>query len=141
MTGTVAHRSVLIAFHFSLSHAFSASVLVETGLTQPRLFIGVIFPHTVFAHQPITKFLVAELLLFTKCFIWVTHAELIAELLLSSKKASFFTFYFALLFDFALCDVGHFFVAQSHSIDVPRWSALSISSHSRIIFVSFFCGH
>ena len=40
-----------------------------------------------------------------------------------------------------LCDGGHFFVAQSHSIDVCHWSALSISSHSRIIFVSFFCGH
>ena len=30
---------------------------------------------------------------------------------------------------FVLSDVSHFFVAQSHSIDVSRWSALGISSH------------
>ena len=35
------------------------------------------------------------------------------------QKASFF-FYFDLLLTFVLCDVGHFFVAQSHSIDVSR---------------------
>ena len=48
-------------------------------------------------------------------------AELIAELLLLAKSFNFF--YFDLLFDFVLCDVGHFVVAQSHSIDVSRWSA------------------
>ena len=126
MAGTVAHQSVLIAFHLSLRqdwwYTFSASVLVETGLAQWRLFFGVIFPHTVFARRPITKFL-------------------IAELLLVSKKFHFFTFYFDLLLTFVSCDVGHFLVAQSHSIDVSRWSALSISSRSRIIFMSFFCSH
>ena len=39
-----------------------------------------------------------------------------------------------------LCDVGHLFVDKSHSVDTSRWSALSVSSHSRIIFMSFFCG-
>ena len=32
-----------------------------------------------------------------------------------------------------LCDVGYYFVAQSHSIDVSRWSALAISFYSRVI--------
>ena len=52
VASTVAHQSVLIAFHLSLSqdwrYTFSASVLVETGLAQSHLFFGVIFPHTVF---------------------------------------------------------------------------------------------
>ena len=78
MASTVAHQSVLITFHLSLSqdwrYAFSASVFVETGLAQSRLFFGVIFPqsfcssthHDVLECQPITKFLIAELLLLSK---------------------------------------------------------------------------
>ena len=59
----------------------------------------------------------------------------------ASFKSFIFRFLLLSSFNFVLCDVGHFFVTQSHSIDVSRWSALSISSHSRIIFMSFFCGH
>ena len=67
------------------------------------------------------------------------HAELIAELLrLSKKKSSFSLIITLILLSFALCAVGYFFVAQSHSIDVPRWYVVRISSHSRIIFMSFF---
>ena len=62
VASTVAHQSVLIFFHHSLSLdwwcVFSASVLVETGLAQSRLFFGVVFPRIVFARQPITMFLV-----------------------------------------------------------------------------------
>ena len=66
------------------------------------------------------------------------HAELNAEVLrLSKKKSSFSLFITLIFFSFALCDVGYFFVAQSHSIDVPRWYVMRISSHFRI-FVSFF---
>ena len=47
MASTVAHQSVLIAFHLSLSlewwRVFSASVLVETRITQSRLFFGIVF--------------------------------------------------------------------------------------------------
>ena len=32
-----------------------------------------------------------------------------------------------IFFSFALCDVGYFFVAQLHSIDVPRWSVIFFS--------------
>ena len=67
-------------------------------------------------------------------------AELIAWLLLVSKRLQF-PFVSVTSLGFMLCDVGHFFVAQSHSIDVSRWSALAISSHSRIVFMSFFCSH
>ena len=56
------------------------------------------------------------------------HAELTAELLRRSKSS--FHFLLSSSFDFVLCDVGYFFVAQSHSVDVSRWSALIISSHS-----------
>ena len=35
------------------------------------------------------------------------------------------------------CDVIHFVVAQSHSIDVSRWSALSISSGSSLVLNKF----
>ena len=67
------------------------------------------------------------------------HAELIAELLRLSKKKSSFTLVITLIFfSFELCDVRYFFVAQSHSIDVPRWYVMRISSHSRIIYRSFF---
>ena len=45
-------------------------------------------------------------------------AELIADLLLLSKQASFFLFTLIFSVTFVLCDVGHFVVAQSHSIDV-----------------------
>ena len=47
------------------------------------------------------------------------HAELIAELLRLSKS-SFHFFYFGILQTSVLCDVGYFFVAQSHSVDVSR---------------------
>ena len=40
-------------------------------------------------------------------------------------------------FTFVLCDVGYFFVAQSHSVDVIRWSAVVISSPSR--YSAVFC--
>ena len=64
---------------------------ISLGLAQSRLFIGVVFPHIVFARQPITMFLsvledqpitkfsITELR--SKSFVWVLHAELIAELL------------------------------------------------------------
>ena len=80
----------------------------------------------------------AELLLLSKSFIWVMHAELIAELL-RLAKSSFHFLTFDLFFDFVSCDVGHFIVTQSHSVDVSCLSALRISSVSRIIFRSFFC--
>ena len=65
------------------------------------------------------------------------RAELNAELLrLSEKKSipfsalSFIFLYFEVL-SIVLSDVGYFFVAQFHSIDVPRWSVMRISSRSR----------
>ena len=58
VASTVAHQSVLVSFHLSLSqdscHASSSSVLDETGLAQSRLFFGGFFPRIVFARQPIT---------------------------------------------------------------------------------------
>ena len=53
---------------------------------------------------------------------------------------SFFNFALLLIFfSFASCDVGYFFVAQFHSIDVPRWYGMRIySSRSRIMFMSSF---
>ena len=70
-------------------------------------------------------------------YIWVLHAELIAELLRLSKSSFHFLLWSS--FNFVVCDVDYFFVAQSHSVDVSRWSALIISSHSRsrIIFLYF----
>ena len=58
----------------------------------------------------------------------------------ASFKNNHSTFYFGLLLTFALCFVGSFFVAQSHSVDSSRWSDLLVSSHSysRITFLSFF---
>ena len=47
-------------------YAFSASVLIKTGLAQSRLFIIELFPHKVYARQTITKFLIAELMLLSK---------------------------------------------------------------------------
>ena len=61
-------------------------------MPQSRLFFGVIFPHIVLECQPITMFLIAELLLPSKSFVWVLIAELIAELLLLFQKVSFFHF-------------------------------------------------
>ena len=52
-------------------------------------------------------------------------------LLLLPKMLHFLTF--DLFFDLVLCDLGHFIITQSHSVDVSCWSALSISSVSRII--------
>ena len=49
-----------------------------------------------------------------------------------------FSFYFDLLLTLCYVMLATFFVAESHSIDVSRWSALIISFHSRIIFMSFF---
>ena len=81
-------------------------------------------------------FLIAVLLLISQILIVVQHAELNAELLRLSK-IFIFAFFVNLLF--SLCYVvGYFFVAQSHSIDIPRWSVMRISSRSRIIFMSFF---
>ena len=67
------------------------SVLVEagTGLASPdcssyNSFLTYNFPsthHDVLECQPITKFLIAQLLLLSKSFIRVMHAELVAELL------------------------------------------------------------
>ena len=67
------------------------------------------------------------------------HAELIAELLRLSLSPFHFLLWSSLDF-FVLCDVSWFFVAQSHSVDVSRKSALIISSlsRSRTIFLSFF---
>ena len=67
-------------------------------------------------------------------------AKLIAGLLLYSKKLHF-SFTLILSLTPVLSDVGHFVVVQSHSTDAPRLSALSISSSSRIAFMSFFCSH
>ena len=51
VAGTVVHQSVQIAFRLSVSLdwwcEFSASVLVETSLTQSRLFFGVVFPRII----------------------------------------------------------------------------------------------
>ena len=58
---TVAHQSVLIAFHLSSildwQCAFSSSDLVETGIAQSRLFVGIVLSTRSFARQPITMFL------------------------------------------------------------------------------------
>ena len=69
-----------------------------------------------------------------------TRKMLFAELLISPTKKSV-TFRLTLIFFLTLVlrDVGHFVDAQSHSIDATRWSALSLSSGSRITFWSFFC--
>ena len=52
--------------------------------------------HDVLECQPITKILIAELLLLSKSFVWVLHVELTAELLRVSK-IFIFTFHFDLL--------------------------------------------
>ena len=55
------------------------------------------------------------------------RAELNAELLrLSEKRSSPFLLFLSFFFTFdilhiVLSDVGYFFVAQFHSIDVSRW--------------------
>ena len=151
VAGAVAHQSVLIAVHLSLGqdwwYTFSASVLVETGLAQSATAPEVFFPHLFVVLQPITKFLnvnpsgcsgsYSRALACSRNSApsRMLYAELIAELLLLSKKTSFFSFYFDLLLTY-WC---HVMLATSsslslHSIYVPRWSALSISSGSRITF-------
>ena len=56
------------------------------------------------------------------------------------QKSSFSTVFWS-SFHFLLCDAGYFFFAQSHTVDIPRWSVMRISSRSRIIFMSFFWSH
>ena len=58
-----------------------------------------------------------------------------------TEAISIFHLSFSLLlifFSFASCDVGQFFVAQFHSIDVPRRYVMRITSRSRIVFMSSF---
>ena len=51
----------------------------------------------------------------------------------------FLSFFFTLdLLSIVLNDVRSFFVAQFHSINVPRWYVMRISSRSRIVFMSSF---
>ena len=93
MAGTAAHQSVLIAFHLSLSqdwwYAFSASVLVETGIAQSRLFVGTVFPRIdlLVNHHEVLDCNAAS-----KSFFWVLYAELIAEQPLFFQDASFSIF-------------------------------------------------
>ena len=69
-------------------------------------------------------FLTADLLLITKASSGnACGADCGAAGGHSKKKSPFLLFYFSLLlilFSFASSDVGYFFVAQFHSIDVPR---------------------
>ena len=76
-------------------------------------------------NPPINMFLIAGLLLISQILFWVQHAELNAELLRLSK-----IFIFAFLC--VLCDVGYFFFAQPHTVDIPRWSVMRISSFFRV---------
>ena len=59
----------------------------------------------------------------------------------SGFQKSSFSLLFWSSFHFLLCDAGYFFFAQSHTVDIPRWSVMRISSRSRIIFMSFFWSH
>ena len=89
-------------------------------------------------------FLTAELLLISKASLGnACGADCGATAAFGKEEISMFTLsfiflYFRSSFQFALCDVGYFFVAQSHSSDVPRWYVMRISSRSRIVFVSSF---
>ena len=77
-------------------------------------------------------------------FVW--HAENLRVCIQHGSVCAFKTFpcvpatcahvFKKIFFSHALCDVGHSFVAQSHSIDVPRWYVMRISSHSRNIFIT-----
>ena len=148
------HQSTLIAFHLSWVKLVDTYFLFSLGRDRDRSCpVSTVHHvnsfHTQFCssthhdvlecHPSRSSWLQKLLLQLSKSFIWVLHAELIAELLRLSQSS----FHFLLLssFDSVLCDVGYFFVAQSHSVDVSRWSALIISSHSRIVFMSFFWSH
>ena len=101
-------------------------------------------PITLFLRRPSKMFLTADLLLTAEASLGnACGADCGAAAAFEKEEVSIFTlsFNFSLLlifFSFALCDVGYFFVAQFHSIDVPRWYVMRISSRSRIIFMSSF---
>ena len=73
-----------------------------------------------FNRQSIAKFLNASLLLYFKCIILLMHAK-------RNCGAAAFPVV-VISFSLLLCDVGCFFVTQSHSIKVSRWSPLVIFS-------------
>ena len=123
-----------------------SSVLAEAGCVQSRLrFVGK--PITLFLRllRPSKMFLTADLLLTAEASLGnACEADCGAAAAFGKEEISIFEsfFNFALLlifFSFASCDVGYFFVAQFHSIDVPRWYGMKISSsRSRTIFTSSF---
>ena len=111
-------------------------------------FSEVFFPMYYFC-QSITKFLIISppgcsgLFLFSNICLCLQLCD-VQGAECGAAAAAFqtcFTLIFDLFFDFVLRDVGHFIITQSHSVDVSCWSALRISSVSRIIFRSFFCSH
>ena len=111
VTGTVAHQSVLIAFHLSSVRIGGTHFLLQSW-SRPVL------PNLECSSQKS----------FLTYFCYSTHHEVLE---CQSIKVP------ATLRRAGCC--MHFFVAQSHYIDVPCWSALSISCGSRITFMSFFC--
>ena len=101
MASTEALQSVLIAFPPIFE--IRLVVLIFCFATFHRRSLST----DSFARQPITMFLITELLRLSKSFVWVQFAELIAELLRLSK-ASFFSFYLDFFFEkkIVLCDGG-----------------------------------
>ena len=73
-----------------------------------------------FLRQPIAKFLNAGLLLLSSASFLLMHAK-------RNCGAAAFPVV-VISFSLLLCGVGCFFVTQSHSIKVSRWSALVIFS-------------
>ena len=89
-------------------------------------------------------FLTVALLLTTEASLGnVCGADCGAAAAFGNEEISIFYTFFQFFFTFdllciVLSDVGYFFVAQFHSITVPRCYVIRISSRSRIVFMSSF---